>query len=204
MTTSPDPSSTIPMTSIIPPPIQANSAPAPISAVPPHLQAHYRGVTPPTLPPTHTPTPPYGYSAAPPLNGTYNNYPPGYTAGTTGASLPASQPGITPGLSEALAIIPPEQKVGHCSLCLAIGDNSNDFRIQALILRVITMTPEQIKVLPATERATYIQIVRPSLSTPYYLYHSCALHSERHLAYRRNETTFNDCTTPSLSKILSS
>jgi cleavage stimulation factor subunit 2 len=130
------------------PPIQDAAAPVPtISAVPPHLQAQYRGATPPIGPPTHTPTPPYGYSlppaAAQPPNGGYGGYNgyPVYPA----ASLPAAQPTVTPGLAEALVNIPPEQK--------------------ALILRVITMTPDQIKMLPPAERATYIQI-RTTLGIP--------------------------------------
>jgi len=149
--TNPSSSTILPMSTNIPSsmlPIISSSAPIPIAAVPPHLQAQYRGATPPTVisstPPTHTPTPPYGYShlpAAQTLNegyAGYNGYSPGYTAGTTGAPPPMTQPSLTPGLSEALANIPPEQK--------------------ALILRVVTMTPEQIRMLPAAERATYIQI----------------------------------------------
>ena len=112
-------STTQPMTS---------AAPVPISAIPPHLQAQYRGVTPPnaiSTPPTHTPTPPYGYSHPPavaqPSNGSYggySGYPPGFSAGPAGASPTPAQPGITPGITEALATIPPEQKV--CSYYLGL------------------------------------------------------------------------------------
>jgi len=114
-----------------PPPLpqaqpMTSAAPNPISAIPPHLQAQYRGVTPPnaiSTPPAHTPTPPYGYSHPPavaqPSNGNYGGYggypPPGFPAGPAGASsIPPPQPGITPGITEALATIPPEQKVCCC------------------------------------------------------------------------------------------
>jgi len=50
-----------------------------------------------------------------------------------------------PNLSDTLAAIPEEQK--------------------ALIMRVITMTPEQIHALPPTERQTYIQL-RATLGVP--------------------------------------
>ncbi len=32
-------------------------------------------------------------------------------------------------------------------------------RVQAIIMRVLSMTPEQINLLPPAERATYIQLV---------------------------------------------
>ena len=119
-----------------------SAAPIPISAVPPHLQAQYRGVTPPiaiSTPPAHTPTPPYGYShpsaIAQPSNGSYggyNGYPSGFSAGNAGGPLPPAQSGITPGIAEALANIPPEQKVWCRSLfywryssdSLKLGTNS--------------------------------------------------------------------------------
>ncbi|KAF9528149.1 hypothetical protein CPB83DRAFT_883736 [Crepidotus variabilis] len=130
-------------------------APTPMPALPPHLQTQYRtgGSLPPTMPaiqpPMHTPTPPYGYGAHPPptlpLNGhghghhtppVQNNYgaAQGYGYGHH-AAPPVQQ---QPALPEALANIPPEQK--------------------ALIMRVLSMTPDQINILPPNERATYIQI----------------------------------------------
>jgi hypothetical protein len=59
-----------------------------------------------------------------PSNGGYggfNGYSPGFTAGTAGAPLPATQPNVTPGITEALASIPPEQKVLVLFLTLEIG-----------------------------------------------------------------------------------
>ncbi|KDR86020.1 hypothetical protein GALMADRAFT_132632 [Galerina marginata CBS 339.88] len=180
------------------------AAPAPISAIPLHLQAQYRTSTPPTASssvppaassaPTHTPTPPYGYgstngpgaNATPTPSGAYGSYgqpaygqgygyqqPPAPAAyqqpayqqqspyqqyqqqgGYPGypsyqqqpqAPTPAVTQTPTPALPEALAGIPEEQK--------------------ALIMRVLSMTPEQINMLPPSERATYIQI-RATLGVP--------------------------------------
>lgn len=39
-------------------------------------------------------------------------------------------------------------------------DFENNLGLKALIMRVITMTPEQINQLPPAERQTYIQLVR--------------------------------------------
>ena len=136
--------------------------PTAIPAIPPHLQAQYRSGTPPTIlgavsstTPTHTPTPPYPYShpssaSVAPTNGhpaaaTYGGgyvYPQAYPVTSSAASVPSVPPPTTtttPALPGALANIPADQK--------------------ALILRVLTMTPEQINALPPVERATYIQIV---------------------------------------------
>ncbi|KAF9480077.1 hypothetical protein BDN70DRAFT_920833 [Pholiota conissans] len=156
------------------------SAPAPISAIPSHLQNQYRTVTPPssasssTAPPppqapTHTPTPPYGYSATP--NGAgyaaqgygyqqgYQQQQTGYAQyqqyqqqqaggypGYPGYGQPAATPAApTPALPDSLSGISDEQK--------------------ALIMRVLAMTPEQINMLPPADRATYIQI-RTTLGVP--------------------------------------
>ncbi|KAF5312280.1 hypothetical protein D9619_002441 [Psilocybe cf. subviscida] len=68
---------------------------------------------------------------------------PGYAQyGAGSAPAPASAPSVLP---DALAGIPDEQK--------------------ALIMRVLSMTPEQINMLPPADRATYIQI-RTTLGVP--------------------------------------
>ncbi|CAA7265033.1 unnamed protein product [Cyclocybe aegerita] len=165
---------------LLPPP----AAPAPISAIPPHVQAQYRTTTPPSAPgsapgaPTHTPTPPYGYSngqaqghaPTPPgygygygqqpqhgayggggyqqhqyQQGGYGGYPPSSTYGGQPQPPAAPSTGSTPSLPDSLANIPAEQK--------------------ALIMRVLSLTPEQINMLPPSERATYIQI-RATLGVP--------------------------------------
>jgi len=149
---------------------------APFSAVPPHLQAQYRTTTPPSAPQT----PPYGsysangqgsshsYTSTPPnvnnhhgqqqqgYSGQYQQQPqqqppsayPGYPPTYGGQTVPPHQP--TPAapshnLTDTLANIPDEQK--------------------ALIMRVLAMTPEQINMLPPTERSTFIQI-RATLGIP--------------------------------------
>ncbi|PPR01965.1 hypothetical protein CVT26_008747 [Gymnopilus dilepis] len=189
-TSGPPAISTTPSQSLPPP-----AAPAPISAVPPHVQAQYRTTTPPTAPssysaPTHTPTPPYGYPAngqshsahptppsgyssygqqnyqqqgynysqppyqqqgyqqsysQPAPSAAYPGYPPYGHASHSQAPTPASGQATSAALPDSLAGIPDEQK--------------------ALIMRVISMTPEQINMLPPNERSTYIQI-RTTLGVP--------------------------------------
>ncbi|KAF4612388.1 hypothetical protein D9613_004412 [Agrocybe pediades] len=162
-------------------------APTPMSSIPPHIQAQYRTSTPPSIP-THTPTPPYGYNAptpiangpphapTPPLQGGYPQYPPQSYPGYQQQQHPAYQqqqhqypqqpayqhpgygpygggqhqppsvnPTPAPTLPDTLANIPDDQK--------------------ALIMRVLSMTPEQINMLPPQDRATYIQI-RATLGVP--------------------------------------
>jgi cleavage stimulation factor subunit 2 len=138
-------------------------ASTPLSAIPSHLQAQYRTTTPPSqtspygsysqsngqdLSHSYTSTPPnmnntheYGgyagqYQQQPPS--TYPGYPPTYN-GQAATPAPSSK------LTDALANIPDDQK--------------------ALIMRVLSMTPEQINSLPPTERTTYIQI-RATLGIP--------------------------------------
>ncbi|KAF8195051.1 hypothetical protein BJ912DRAFT_1040592 [Pholiota molesta] len=173
----PDTSSSAPSANALSGPTSANAPPAasaPISAIPPHLQAQYRTATPPSSSsaaaaaaaqaPTHTPTPPYGYSAAPngggygvqgqgygyqqqQQQGGYGQYPQyqqqpqqqQQAGGYTG------YPGAGPALPDSLAGISDEQK--------------------GLIMRVLSMTPEQINMLPPADRATYIQI-RATLGVP--------------------------------------
>ncbi|KAJ3574358.1 hypothetical protein NP233_g1825 [Leucocoprinus birnbaumii] len=148
------------------PPV-ATSTP-PISALPPHLQTQYRTST----PPTNTPTPPvtaHGYPSqqgyAPPPQGypqaggstpgylsyggqpqaqpSYPSYPqqpvppPTYGAPPPAAAPPRPQAasGVRP---EMLAAFPEDQK--------------------ALIMHVLSMTPEQLNSLPPEQRSTYMQI----------------------------------------------
>ncbi|KJA19205.1 hypothetical protein HYPSUDRAFT_69376 [Hypholoma sublateritium FD-334 SS-4] len=189
------PISAPPTNPIGPPP----AAPAPVSAIPPHLQAQYRTSTPPSFPgssslppssalassssqpPAHTPTPPYGYNitngqgSVPAAYGGYQSgygyqqqqqqpayqqqggyqqppyqqqsgypgYPPYQQAPPQVPAPPAAA--ATPTLPDTLAGISEEQKT--------------------LIMRVLAMTPEQINMLPPTDRATYIQI-RTTLGVP--------------------------------------
>ncbi|KAG6919849.1 hypothetical protein DXG01_015556 [Tephrocybe rancida] len=129
----------------------------PVPALPPHLHPqvqHYRTATPPNQPylysdgqapqpqphqqlpygqPPFQPAPShpgYGYSQPQPTYGY-----PGY--GNT-PPVPTPQP-MPAGIQSSLAAIPEEQK--------------------ALIMRVITMTPDQLNALPPAERQTYIQLV---------------------------------------------
>ncbi|KAG0706665.1 hypothetical protein DFH29DRAFT_136361 [Suillus ampliporus] len=128
-----------------------STAPAiqPASAIPPHLQ-QYRTPTPqsqtPPHVPSHTPTPPHysnGHGQAPQQS--YGYGAPSHYGGQGGYGTPQQVPmggGIIP---DALASIPEEQK--------------------AMIIRVIAMTPDQINMLPPTERASIIQL-RATLGLP--------------------------------------
>ncbi|KAI0081109.1 hypothetical protein K474DRAFT_1704134 [Panus rudis PR-1116 ss-1] len=171
----------MPGPSSVPPPV-----PAVAPAIPPHL-AHQasRGNTPPYPPHMqHTPTPPRGatpnypppvaapYPGAPPPGPpVYPGYPPPpHAQAPYGAPAPPPQQappygGIPPGprggygppptqpppanpapaLPDALAAIPEEQK--------------------ALIMRVISMTPEEIHRLPPQEKNSFIQL-RATLGIP--------------------------------------
>ncbi|TFK65691.1 hypothetical protein BDN72DRAFT_889301 [Pluteus cervinus] len=155
---------------------------APLSAIPPHVQsssapAPYRTSTPPTshTPPISGPPASYPYSngqpssygqpppSAPP---SYGGQPQGYgggysqnpyvqAGGAAGGGYPSSGYGSSsyggppqpPSavLPDTLAGIPEDQK--------------------ALIVRVISMTPEQLNALPPQERSMYIQI-RSTLGIP--------------------------------------
>ncbi|KAJ7669442.1 hypothetical protein DFH06DRAFT_1181208 [Mycena polygramma] len=109
----------------------APPAPAPLSAIPPHLQPssqpNSRTSTPPMQhTPHHTPPPHagYGYPAAPtPIQ----NY---------GRAMPAAS--HPPALPDALALIPEDQR--------------------QMIMGVLAMTPEQIIQLPPQDRANIMQL----------------------------------------------
>lgn len=216
----------------LPPP----AAPAPVSAIPLHLQAQYRTTTPPSfsgtssLPPSsalassssqgaaHTPTPPYGYNAAngqgngpagysgygqqgygyqqqqqPPYQqqGAYQQsqyqqhtgYPgyPGYQQAPQAAASPAVAP--IPTLPETLAGISDEQKVFPS---LKITTEWFLILFQTLIMRVLAMTPEQINMMPPTDRATYIQIVRSPVFCFTFNTLTVPTYRERHWAYPHN------------------
>ncbi|KAG6891638.1 hypothetical protein C0992_001324 [Termitomyces sp. T32_za158] len=142
---------------------QPSASVTPVPALPPHMQPQalqYRTGTPPSqsypYPNGHTPPPqlhqqqPYGQPAyqQPPANAGYGysqpqpTYP--YSGYSTPPVAPASQPAQTR-LPDTLASIPEEQK--------------------ALIMRVITMTPDQLNALPPQDRQTYIQL-RNTLGIP--------------------------------------
>ncbi|KAG6845573.1 hypothetical protein H0H87_007252 [Tephrocybe sp. NHM501043] len=130
----------------------------PVPALPPHMHPqaqHYRTATPPQQYPysndqTPPPQPAYGQ---PPFQPTpvhagygYNQPQPSYGYPGYSATPPApAAPPVPAALQSSLASIPEEQK--------------------ALIMRVITMTPEQLNALPPTERQTYIQL-RATLGVP--------------------------------------
>ncbi|KAH7914548.1 hypothetical protein BJ138DRAFT_1123440 [Hygrophoropsis aurantiaca] len=149
------------------PPSQPQQAPAaPVSAIPPHLSQHRtptpqmsnsQPYTPPPIP-SHTPTPSIysnggGHTPQPHMRGGYGGQNTGHTGQNAGYSGPSSgygtpaQPqGFGAGaLPDALASIPDDQK--------------------AMIMRVISMTPEQINMLPPTERASILQL-RATLGLP--------------------------------------
>ncbi|GLB43733.1 putative hinge domain of cleavage stimulation factor subunit 2 [Lyophyllum shimeji] len=134
----------------------------PVPALPPHLHPQaqasaYRNATPPTQPQPqayayqnggHDQAYAHGYQQ--PQGYGYGQPPPPSQPASQhayhGYGAPAPTPVQTPpNLPDTLAAIPDEQK--------------------ALIMRVITMTPEQIHALPPTERQTYIQL-RATLGVP--------------------------------------
>ncbi|KAG5724383.1 hypothetical protein E4T56_gene16085 [Termitomyces sp. T112] len=140
------------------PSLQPSVSSTPIPALPPHMQPqaqHYRTGTPPypysnghTPPPQSHQQPPYSQPSyqQPPASTAYgyNQPQPMYAYPGYNAAAPAPQPAPTR-LPDTLASIPEEQK--------------------ALIMRVITMTPEQLNALPPQERQTYIQL-RNTLGVP--------------------------------------
>ncbi|KAI5988839.1 hypothetical protein F5J12DRAFT_865122 [Pisolithus orientalis] len=119
----------------------------PVSAVPPHLSQHYNRT--PT-PQTHTSTHYNGHGHPPqlqpqpqPIAFTGQAVYGGGPDPATGYGVPPpQQPSILP---DALASLPEEQKV--------------------MIMRVVSMTPEQIRMLPPSERAGVIQL-RTTLGLP--------------------------------------
>ncbi|KIL71266.1 hypothetical protein M378DRAFT_207180 [Amanita muscaria Koide BX008] len=136
-------------------------APVPVPAIPPHLQpqAQYRNMTPPTIPTAYpngnSTSQPYSYGQPHPppqqVGGpgyagyTQSGYPGAYPPYSAQQSSPTPPTNATPALPETLAHIPEDQK--------------------AIIMRVLSMTPEQINVLPPAERSTYIQL-RATLGVP--------------------------------------
>ena len=154
----------------------------PPSAIPPHVTGQMnRGSTPPyghgSPPPQprgHTPTygrnapgyPPQapvhpGQAAPYPYNAAQPPTQPAY--GSQGQPQP---PAFNPAppqqtqLPAAVAAMPEEQKVGALSLrYLEILKSM----MKAAIMRIVSMTPEEIQRLPPAERSSYIQIVSVSL-----------------------------------------
>ncbi|TEB32517.1 hypothetical protein FA13DRAFT_1813416 [Coprinellus micaceus] len=172
----------VPPTMHMPPPMPPHMTPShshsssstPVPAIPPYLQQQnpyggYRTGTPPhstPTPPIGGPPPP-GYGGYPPPNNGYGQQyppgpplppsqygggyppqgPPGYPAGPPPPQhhTPIPVPAPAPDLAATLAAIPEESR--------------------ALVVRVVSMTPEQIHALPPNDRATYIQI-RATLGIP--------------------------------------
>ncbi|TFK21267.1 hypothetical protein FA15DRAFT_672703 [Coprinopsis marcescibilis] len=158
-----------------------SSSSTPIPALPPHMHQMVGGYSNShpgyrtSTPPHPTPTPPMSMGMPPPPQAVYGGYPisngynnmppppgqysqpgqptgapygyPGYPPQSMGMPPPQSAPMPPPGLSETLAAIPEDQK--------------------ALIMQVISMTPDQIHALPPQQRSTYIQIrATLGISTP--------------------------------------
>ncbi|KAG6329005.1 hypothetical protein ID866_10085, partial [Astraeus odoratus] len=144
------------------PPVQ------PASAVPPHL-SQYRTPT----PQSHAPPPYNGHGhTSQSQNAGYvaqNQY--GTTSGYPAAAPSVPQHGVGPALPDALASLPEEQKVCCRMLIIRAGMRARwskklhrrshhacaVVRV-AMIMRVISMTPEQINLLPPAERAGVIQL----------------------------------------------
>ncbi|KAI6098921.1 hypothetical protein EV401DRAFT_2061938 [Pisolithus croceorrhizus] len=125
----------------------------PVSAVPPHFSQQYnRTPTPQTHTPTHYNG--QGHPSQPqpqpqPIAFTGQAQYGGGAGPATGYSVPPQQPSILP---DALASLPEEQKVLSRLTCV-------------MIMRVVSMTPEQISMLPPSERAGVIQL-RTTLGLP--------------------------------------
>ncbi|KAF8643192.1 hypothetical protein AX16_009169 [Volvariella volvacea WC 439] len=136
-----------------PPPIAA-----PVPAIPPHLQpSSYRNATPPTsgTPPAH-PTPPQGYPTPPYTNGQYPPAPAGYPApqhgynyGQPPTGYPSYPPSYPPPQQPAPSVTPSPE------ILASIPQDQRE-----LLMRVISMSSEEINRLPPSERSTYIQLVR--------------------------------------------
>ncbi|KAF6753214.1 hypothetical protein DFP72DRAFT_426262 [Ephemerocybe angulata] len=146
------------------------SSSTPIPAIPPHMQANpysnpYRTAT----PPHPTPTPPM--AVPPPHQAGYPGYPMnnGYNASQYPTGPPPAQynyPGYPPGPPHAMSAPPPSHHatpVPPPNLAATLAAIPDDQK--ALVLRVVSMTPEQVHALPPQERATYIQI-RSTLGVP--------------------------------------
>ncbi|KAI9566309.1 hypothetical protein HD554DRAFT_1178907 [Boletus coccyginus] len=120
-----------------PPPTQPSTQIQPASAVPPHF-SQYRTPTPQSHTPPHYNG--HGHTPQPSNQVPYIAQSQGLYTGPTGFGTPppAAPQMNNVGLPDALSSIPEEQK--------------------AMIMRVIAMTPEQINMLPAPERAGIIQL----------------------------------------------
>lgn len=131
--------------------------PQPLPAIPPHMQppvtAAYRTAT----PPQHTPTPPYPGPTYPGANGY-----PAYN-GPTSNLVPAAPPALyppqpAPSIFSATPVqAPAPPPVAAPPPTGALANMSEEQK--ALIVRVLSMTAEQINMLPPHERNLYIQIV---------------------------------------------
>ncbi|KAJ6607920.1 hypothetical protein B0H10DRAFT_2227357 [Mycena sp. CBHHK59/15] len=133
-------------------PVQSSTpTPAPLSAVPPHLQPtpqpHSRTATPPAQNPyqNHQPQAGYGY---PPMA---SQPPPGYGRSAPPTAYPA-QSGYGPPAPRAPAVLP--------DVLASIPDEQKQ-----MIMGVLAMTPEQINLLPPADRANIIQL-RATLGIP--------------------------------------
>ncbi|KAF9456513.1 hypothetical protein BDZ94DRAFT_1313643 [Collybia nuda] len=149
-----------------PPSLLPSTSSTPVPAIPQHIQAspQFRTNTPPSMPPQAPPTG-YGYQGVNGHTAQQSLSQPGYNAGYGPSNSgygynqpPAGYPGYPshygapppaaappPTIPDALSAIPDDQK--------------------ALIMRVLSMSPEQIHMLPPNERATFIQL-RATLGAP--------------------------------------
>ncbi|KAJ6465907.1 hypothetical protein C8R47DRAFT_1154430 [Mycena vitilis] len=119
-------------------------APAPLSAVPPHLQ-------PPSQPHSRTNTPPAHLQYQNPPQGAYayapagRGPPVGYNGGYSTPGYGTPPPRLPPAAPDPLAAIPEDQR--------------------QMIMGVLAMTPEQVNQLPPSDRASIMQL-RATLGFP--------------------------------------
>jgi len=114
--------------------------PPSMSAVPPHFQAHSsRSGTPQFATP-----PPTGYPIGAPRTGP-GGYPPSYAGGIGATSVPGGPYSAPP---------PPQTTNQTISAALAaIPENQRE-----VVLKLVNLRPEEIAMLPPTERASVVQL----------------------------------------------
>ncbi|KAG5644962.1 hypothetical protein DXG03_007332 [Asterophora parasitica] len=167
----PTPAPPPPPTLNVPPNAHASASSTPAPAIPPHMHPqahHYRTGTPPSQPYPysngHQPVqaqshPTYGQQAQYQNAGYGYNQPQAPYGGYPGYGAPQPAPAPPPQNTnvDALANIGDEQKVRLCVegvLSLTLIDV-----LQAFLMRVLSMTPEQVHALPnPADRQTYIQL----------------------------------------------
>ena len=146
-------------------------APSSVAAVPPHLQAQSSRTGTPQFP-----TPPPGAYGGAPRTGP-PGYPSSYASGSGGTSVsmghynaPPAPQATNQSIPAALATIPESQRVSNN---LGVWDNNTEQCEQDVVLKLINMRPEEIAMLPPTERTSVMQLVRLNLLYGSYCSHPC-------------------------------